>query len=431
MSALLDILAAAFLLAGGVVIALAALGVARFPDPFTRMHAATKAGVVGCGLILIGTAFSLGTPGGWLTALAAVAFLVATTPIASHLLGRAAYVAGAPISPATISDALAGVLDRKLFDIDPARRPRDRRPAPPTPAPEEAPMTAVPIRDPARAGAQHQTTALRRLVCWLAGAGAQQEASAVAIALARDTGARLTGLSLLDSDAGQPRGAVPIGGTHWAQWLASSRRTRMRQAAAHAFAEFQDLARDAGVPAEARHDEGGLATLPTQVAAADLVIVPAGIDASGMAAPPAEELAAQVARARLVPVLRVGRRPATVRRVAILAGASPDCGRLAHGLIHGGLWATARVTVIPIGEQSERAAELARAQVDLLQAHGRTVELGDPLGADHSPAAAAAALRRYDAVVMATLSSGSGWFGAVRTDLHETAAETVALVLLP
>ena len=42
MTLLLEILAAACLLSGGVVVAIAALGVARFPDPFTRLHAATK-----------------------------------------------------------------------------------------------------------------------------------------------------------------------------------------------------------------------------------------------------------------------------------------------------------------------------------------------------------------------------------------------------
>ena len=429
MAWLLEWLAAATLLAGASVVAAAALGVARFPDPFTRMHAATKAGVVGSGLILLGAGLALGTATSIATALLAVAFLLATTPIAAHLLGRAAYVAGTPIAPATVGNALEGVLDRKLFDIDPARRVRTTRRPPP--ASEEAAMTAVPIRDPSIRNRAQGHVPLRRLVCWLAGAGAQKEASAAAIELARQSGARLTALSMLDPAVGEPSGAVPIGGSYWAKWLATSRRTRMRQASAHAFAEFQELAREAGIEAEARHEEGGLASLPARVAAADLVIVPAGIDGAGDPVPPADELAALIARARLVPVLRVNRRPGAVRRVALLVGTSPDCSRLAQGLTHGGLWPEAEVTVIPVGEETAAADTFAQSQIELLLAHGRRAVAGAAITGSHSTEEVATALRRYDAIVMATLSTRSGWFGAVRTDIHEVAAETCATILLP
>lgn len=237
MPAVLDLLAAASLLAGGIVIALAALGVVRFPDPFTRMHAATKAGVVGAGLILLGAGLALGTVAAVLTGLAGVLFLVATTPLASHLLGRAAYVAGAPIAPATITDALAGVLDRRLFDIDPARRLRVQRKSPPTS--EELAMTAIPFPDTA-ARPTPQPAPLRRIVCWMSGAPAQADASAAALALAAATGAGLTALSLVPQGDGEPGGPRPIGGSYWARWSAASRRERQRREAAAALADFQD-----------------------------------------------------------------------------------------------------------------------------------------------------------------------------------------------
>ena len=223
MPAVLDLLAAASLLVGGVVIALAALGVVRFPDPFTRMHAATKAGVVGAGLILLGAGLALGTLAAVLTGLAGVLFLVATTPVASHLLGRAAYVAGAPIAPATIADALAGVLDRRLFDIDPARRPRAGRKS--SPSSEEFAMTAIPFPDTA-APAAPGPAPLRRIVCWMSGASAQADASVAALALADGTGARLTALSLVAGGDGDPGGPRPVGGSHWARWSAASRIVR-------------------------------------------------------------------------------------------------------------------------------------------------------------------------------------------------------------
>ena len=59
------------------------------------MHAATKAGTLGAGLVIIGTVISHGatdaTDHGHLTIL----FLLLTVPVAGHLLGRAAYVSGA------------------------------------------------------------------------------------------------------------------------------------------------------------------------------------------------------------------------------------------------------------------------------------------------------------------------------------------------
>ena len=83
----------------------AALGVLRMPDLYTRMHAATKAGTLGAGLLLVGAAFVLGDP--WVTvrAVLTVAFLALTVPVASHLVARAAYRTGrAPLWSATVLD---------------------------------------------------------------------------------------------------------------------------------------------------------------------------------------------------------------------------------------------------------------------------------------------------------------------------------------
>jgi multicomponent Na+:H+ antiporter subunit G len=52
-----DILAALFLIAGGIFSFIASLGMLRLPDTIIRMHAATKAGALGAGLIFIAQAF--------------------------------------------------------------------------------------------------------------------------------------------------------------------------------------------------------------------------------------------------------------------------------------------------------------------------------------------------------------------------------------
>ncbi|MFN3614433.1 MAG: cation:proton antiporter, partial [Rubrimonas sp.] len=47
-----DVAAGIMLLGGGFFALVAGLGIVRFPDAFTRMHAATKAGTLGVGLIV-------------------------------------------------------------------------------------------------------------------------------------------------------------------------------------------------------------------------------------------------------------------------------------------------------------------------------------------------------------------------------------------
>src|SRR5690606_30207967 len=70
----------------------------------------------GCGLILLGVAFSEPSPAMWFKVLIALGFLLLTTPIAGHLLGRAGYVSGVPLWRNTAADELQGVLPRGDFD---------------------------------------------------------------------------------------------------------------------------------------------------------------------------------------------------------------------------------------------------------------------------------------------------------------------------
>ncbi len=89
-----NILTALFLISGSLFCFVAALGMLRLPDTVIRMHAATKAGTLGAGLILIAEAFFFAEVGITLKALAAISFLLLTAPVAAHLIGRAAYYSG-------------------------------------------------------------------------------------------------------------------------------------------------------------------------------------------------------------------------------------------------------------------------------------------------------------------------------------------------
>jgi len=94
MSGLAAYLAGAVILVGSLFALVAALGVLRLPDLYTRMHAASKAGTVGSSLMLLALAIVAGEIGVATRALAGIAFLLLTAPIAAHLLARAAYLAG-------------------------------------------------------------------------------------------------------------------------------------------------------------------------------------------------------------------------------------------------------------------------------------------------------------------------------------------------
>ena len=87
-------LAAGLLIIGALFSFLAALGILRLPDLYTRMHAASKAGTVGSGLTLVAIALVSFDSAVILRALLGIVFFMLTAPISAHLLARAAFIAG-------------------------------------------------------------------------------------------------------------------------------------------------------------------------------------------------------------------------------------------------------------------------------------------------------------------------------------------------
>lgn len=100
-------LTAALLLAGGVFGFVAAVGMLRLPDTITRMHASTKAGTLGAGLVMCAVAVHFMEVGITLRAGAAILFLLLTAPVATHVIGRAAYRCGIRLWDRTWKDELA------------------------------------------------------------------------------------------------------------------------------------------------------------------------------------------------------------------------------------------------------------------------------------------------------------------------------------
>jgi multicomponent Na+:H+ antiporter subunit G len=62
----------------------------RLPEVFTRMHASTKAGTLGVGLVAIALALTTPDVAVASKAIGCAFFLLATGPIGAHLIGRAA-----------------------------------------------------------------------------------------------------------------------------------------------------------------------------------------------------------------------------------------------------------------------------------------------------------------------------------------------------
>ena len=88
---MLDLLAGLGLVTGAGFIFVAALGVLRMPDFFTRAHAATKAGSLGSGVVVVSMALAIGDVSLSLRAAATVLFILLTAPVAAHALGRAVF----------------------------------------------------------------------------------------------------------------------------------------------------------------------------------------------------------------------------------------------------------------------------------------------------------------------------------------------------
>lgn len=107
----MEILTAILMLAGGVFCLVASVGMLRLPDTIIRMHAATKAGALGSGLMFLALASYYMELSTTLRAFAAIIFLLLTAPVAAHLIGRAAYCTRVRLWDRTRIDELAYVCD--------------------------------------------------------------------------------------------------------------------------------------------------------------------------------------------------------------------------------------------------------------------------------------------------------------------------------
>jgi len=99
---------AILMITGALLIFIASLGLLRMPDLFLRMSATSKAATLGVGLILLATAIHIFDFEVTVRVLSIIAFFTLTVPVASHMIGRAAYFDGVKLWEKTTMDELRG-----------------------------------------------------------------------------------------------------------------------------------------------------------------------------------------------------------------------------------------------------------------------------------------------------------------------------------
>jgi multicomponent Na+:H+ antiporter subunit G len=113
---MIDLATAVLWLLGSLFALLAALGLLRMPDVFTRMQASTKASTLGLGCLLIGAALQLGDLASLIRAVSIGAFVFLTNSVSAHVIARASYLAEVPLWDGTVLDE-RGAADQVTPDV--------------------------------------------------------------------------------------------------------------------------------------------------------------------------------------------------------------------------------------------------------------------------------------------------------------------------
>lgn len=116
-----EFLSTVFMIIGASFLFLAAFGLLRMPDLFMRMSSASKGTTLGVGCMLL--AVGIHFPGFGITAraVAGILFFFMTTPVAAHMIARAAYIIGVPLWKESVRDDLHGRYDPFTHELDSLR----------------------------------------------------------------------------------------------------------------------------------------------------------------------------------------------------------------------------------------------------------------------------------------------------------------------
>lgn len=110
-----DLIPALLILVGTIFTFLSALGLIRFPDLYTRSHAASKSSTLGVLCTLLGTLCYFWISEGYFSIrlILGIFFVFLTAPVAAHLMCRAAYRSNVKLADESIRDDLKKVMERE------------------------------------------------------------------------------------------------------------------------------------------------------------------------------------------------------------------------------------------------------------------------------------------------------------------------------
>ena len=108
----LDLVSAILLALGALLSVAAGIGLLRFPDSLSRLHAATKPQILGLVFIVAAVAIDARSWATLLVLIPVVVFQMLTAPISAHMVGRAGYRTGNFKEDVLVVDELGEAIDR-------------------------------------------------------------------------------------------------------------------------------------------------------------------------------------------------------------------------------------------------------------------------------------------------------------------------------
>ena len=130
-----DVLAGVLLIVAALLTLAAAIGLIRFPDPLSRLHAATKPQVLGLILVVLALELSTRSAVVFFMLIPVIVLQLLTAPISAHMVGRAGYRNGDVDIDNLLVDELAPDVDAAghadlaggAWHDEPAPRESERR----------------------------------------------------------------------------------------------------------------------------------------------------------------------------------------------------------------------------------------------------------------------------------------------------------------
>jgi len=121
-----EIILSFFILGGSFFIFIAALGILRLPDLYTRMHASAKASSLGVGLFAIAAGIHFSQFWVLVESLLIIIFIFLTAPISTHMIARAGYLLNINLWEKNVSDELENRYDLENSILHSSSNPRKR-----------------------------------------------------------------------------------------------------------------------------------------------------------------------------------------------------------------------------------------------------------------------------------------------------------------